>query len=39
MNGTRPLLFIALGLFGLYAVEYSVAGILPAVVQRAIDPS
>lgn len=34
MNGPRPLFFIALGLFGLYAVEFSVVGvvgILPAV--------
>ena len=34
MNGIRPLFFIALGLFGLYAVEFSVVGILPAIVQR-----
>ncbi len=34
MNGTRPLLFIALGLFGLYAVEFGVVGILPAIIQR-----
>ncbi|MCL2896136.1 MFS transporter [Brenneria tiliae] len=34
MNGTRPLFFIALGLFGLYAVEFGVVGILPAVVER-----
>lgn len=34
MNGTRPLFFIALGLFGLYAVEFGVIGILPAIVQR-----
>ncbi|MDQ1119070.1 MULTISPECIES: MFS transporter [Pseudoxanthomonas] len=34
MSGTRPLFFIALGLFGLYVVEFGVVGILPAVVQR-----
>ncbi|WP_075255844.1 MFS transporter [Herbaspirillum camelliae] len=34
MNGIRPLFFIALGLFGLYAVEFGVVGILPAIVQR-----
>lgn len=30
----RALFFIALGLFGLYAVEFGVVGILPAIVQR-----
>ena len=34
MNSTRALLFIAAGLFGLYAVEFGVVGILPAIVQR-----
>lgn len=34
MKGTQPLFFIALGLFGLYAVEFGVVGIQPAVVQR-----
>ncbi|CAM3384515.1 MFS transporter [Paracidovorax anthurii] len=34
MNGARTLFFIALGLFGLYAVEFGVVGILPAIVQR-----
>ncbi|UXK06935.1 hypothetical protein N5094_10840 [Shewanella putrefaciens] len=31
MNSRRSLLFIALGLFGLYAVEFGVIGILPAI--------
>ena len=34
MNRSSALLFIALGLFGLYAVEFSVVGILPAIIQR-----
>lgn len=34
MNSRRSLLFIALGLFGLYAVEFGVIGILPAIIQR-----
>ena len=34
MNAARPLFFIALGLFGLYAVEFGVVGILPLIVDR-----
>ncbi|MEG1680121.1 MAG: MFS transporter [Stenotrophomonas sp.] len=34
MNRSSALFFIALGLFGLYAVEFSVVGILPAIIQR-----
>lgn len=34
MNRSGALFFIALGLFGLYAVEFSVVGILPAIIQR-----
>ncbi|MGO4813849.1 MFS transporter [Cupriavidus sp. 2MCAB6] len=34
MNAGRSLFFIALGLFGLYAIEFGVVGILPAVVER-----
>lgn len=34
MNAGRSLLFIALGLFGLYAVEFGVVGILPAIIAR-----
>lgn len=34
MNGGRALFFIALGLFGLYAVEFGVVGILPAIIER-----
>lgn len=30
----RALFFIALGLFGLYAVEFGVVGILPSIIQR-----
>ncbi|AOZ03597.1 arabinose ABC transporter permease [Cupriavidus sp. USMAHM13] len=30
----RPLFFIALGLFGLYTVEFGVVGILPAIMAR-----
>lgn len=34
MNASRPLFFIALGLFGLYAVEFGVVGILPSIIAR-----
>lgn len=34
MSAGRTLFFIALGLFGLYAVEFGVVGILPAIVAR-----
>jgi len=34
MNAGRSLFFIALGLFGLYAVEFGVVGILPAIIAR-----
>lgn len=34
MNASRILFFIALGLFGLYAVEFGVVGILPAIIAR-----
>ncbi len=34
MNAGRTLFFIALGLFGLYAVEFGVVGILPAIIGR-----
>ena len=34
MNAGRTLLFIALGLFGLYSVEFGVVGILPAIIAR-----
>lgn len=31
---SRSLFFIALGLFGLYSVEFGVVGILPAIIER-----
>ncbi len=34
MNAGRALFFIALGLFGLYAMEFGVVGILPVIVER-----
>lgn len=34
MSAGRTLFFIALGLFGLYAVEFGVVGILPAIIAR-----
>lgn len=34
MSAGRILFFIALGLFGLYAVEFGVVGILPAIIAR-----
>ncbi len=34
MNAGRSLFFIALGLFGLYAIEFGVVGILPVIVAR-----
>lgn len=34
MNAGRTLFFIALGLFGLYSVEFGVVGILPAIIAR-----
>jgi DHA1 family inner membrane transport protein len=34
MNAGRSLFFLALGLFGLYTVEFSVVGILPAIIAR-----
>jgi len=34
MNSGRSLFFIALGLFGLYAVEFGVVGILSAIIAR-----
>lgn len=34
MNAGHTLFFIALGLFGLYAVEFGVVGILPAIIAR-----
>jgi len=34
MRPGRPLFFIALGLFGLYAIEFGVVGILPMIVSR-----
>ncbi|MDP9971887.1 putative MFS family arabinose efflux permease [Variovorax paradoxus] len=34
MNAGRTLFFIALGLFGLYSVEFGVVGILPAILAR-----
>ena len=33
-GGGRALFFIALGLFGLYAVEFGVVGILPSIIRR-----
>lgn len=33
-NSRAALFFIALGLFGLYAVEFGVVGLLPSIVQR-----
>jgi predicted MFS family arabinose efflux permease len=33
-GGGRALFFIALGLFGLYAVEFGVVGILPSIIER-----
>ncbi|MGQ7241879.1 MFS transporter [Salinicola sp. V024] len=34
MHPGRSLFFIALGLFGLYAVEFGVVGVLPPIIQR-----
>lgn len=34
MNAPRSLFFIALGLFGLYALEFGVIGILPVIIER-----
>lgn len=34
MNDGRSLFFIALGLFGLYSLEFGVVGILPAIIKR-----
>ncbi|MES1924186.1 MFS transporter [Salinisphaera sp. T31B1] len=34
MTPGRPLSFIALGLFGLYVVEFGVVGVLPSIVDR-----
>ena len=34
MNPGRTLFFIALGLFGLYTVEFGVVGVLPAIITR-----
>lgn len=34
IDAGRSLFFIALGLFGLYAIEFGVVGILPAIVAR-----
>jgi len=34
MNPSRALFFIALGLFGVFTVEFSVIGLLPTVVKR-----
>jgi MFS transporter, DHA1 family, inner membrane transport protein len=34
VNAGRTLFFIALGLFGLYSVEFGVVGILPAIIAR-----
>lgn len=33
-NSRRSLFFIALGLFGLYSLEFGVVGILPAIIKR-----
>ena len=34
VNAQRTLFFIALGLFGLYSVEFGVVGILPSIIAR-----
>lgn len=34
MSRSRTLFFIALGLFGLYSVEFGVVGTLPSIIQR-----
>ncbi|MBJ7313335.1 MFS transporter [Rugamonas sp. CCM 8940] len=34
MTGRQPVCFIALGLFGLYCIEFGVVGILPQIIER-----
>ncbi|MET3207372.1 UNVERIFIED_CONTAM: putative MFS family arabinose efflux permease [Paenibacillus sp. PvR008] len=34
MKYRKPLLFIALGLFGVYTIEFGVVGILPVIIER-----
>lgn len=34
MKYSKPLLFIALGLFGVYTIEFGVVGILPVIIER-----
>ncbi|NHZ40244.1 MFS transporter [Massilia aquatica] len=34
MKGPHPIFFLALGLFGLYCIEFGVVGILPLVIER-----
>ncbi len=34
MNAGRALFFIALGLFGLYTIEFGVVGVLPVIIER-----
>lgn len=34
MKGPHPIFFIALGLFGVYCIEFGVVGILPVIIER-----
>lgn len=34
MKGPHPILFVGLGLFGLYCIEFGVVGILPLIMER-----
>ena len=34
MRRTHPIVFLALGLFGVYCIEFGVVGILPMIMQR-----
>lgn len=34
MKGPHPIFFIALGLFGVYCIEFGVVGILPVIIDR-----
>ncbi|MHC8306367.1 hypothetical protein [Pseudomonas sp. PB3P13] len=34
MKMFNPLFFIALGLFGVYTIEFGVVGILPVIIER-----
>lgn len=34
MKYSKPLLFIALSIFGVYTIEFGVVGILPVIIER-----